>query len=218
MTILKIAGVLIGAYLIGAIPFGYILVWLKNGEDLREMHSGRTGATNTMRVAGFWRGLSTSMLDILKGASTVWIARAIFPEINWIHMLAPVIAILGHNYSVYMIKRRENGELIIGGGAGGAPCLGGAMGLWTPSGLIILCIAATIFYFVGYASITTISVALIAIVIFVIRALLGLSPWVYVGYGILAELLLLWALRPNIRRLIDGTERLHGFRARHSKS
>lgn len=218
MAMLKIAVFLIGAYLIGAIPFGYLFVWIKKGQDIRELHSGRTGATNTMRAAGFWPGLSTSMLDILKAASTVWLARSLFPAITWIHVLAPVVAIVGHNYSVYMIQRRENGEIKIGGGAGGAPCLGGSLGLWTPSGLITLAIGAVIFYFVGYASIATISVAVISIVIFSIRAFLGLSPWVYVGYGVLSELLLLWALRPNIKRLMDGTERLHGFRARQKKS
>lgn len=218
MELLKIAAYLTGAYMIGAIPFGYLFVWLKEGQDIRELHSGRTGATNTMRVAGFWFGLSTSMLDIVKSASTVWIARSLFPENTWVHVLAPIAAIVGHNYSVYMIKRRENGEIIIGGGAGGAPCLGGSLGLWAPSGWITLAIGAVIFYFVGYASIATISVAVISIIIFSIRAFLGLSPWVYVGYGVLSEVLLLWALRPNIKRLMEGTERLHGFRARHKNS
>jgi glycerol-3-phosphate acyltransferase PlsY len=92
--------------------------------------------------------------------------------------------------------------------------VGGAVGLWPPSLLIILPLAAGIWYGVGYASLTTISIALIAIGIFAVRAYMGLSPWIYVLYGVVAELIVLWALRPNIKRLIGGTERLHGWRAR----
>jgi hypothetical protein len=60
------------------------------------------------------------------------------------------------------------------------------------------------------------SVAFFAIIIFAIRALLGVAPWVYVLYGVLAELLLLWALRPNLQKLFAGKERivkqsLHGW-------
>ena len=51
-------------------------------------------------------------------------------------------------------------------------------------------------------------------IIFVIRAAMGFSPWEYAVYGLLAEILLVLALRPNIKRLLNGTERLHGWRAR----
>jgi glycerol-3-phosphate acyltransferase PlsY len=61
------------------------------------------------------------------------------------------------------------------------------------------------------------SAALIAAVVFAIRAALDQSPWQYVAYGILAEILLVWALRPNIRRLIEGNERMIGWRARRQK-
>jgi len=70
-----------------------------------------------------------------------------------------------------------------------------------------------IIYFVGYASITTMSVAVIASIIFAVRAIWFHAPWEYIFYGIIAEGLILWALRPNIRRLINGTERLVGRRS-----
>jgi glycerol-3-phosphate acyltransferase PlsY len=53
-----------------------------------------------------------------------------------------------------------------------------------------------------------------ALVVFAVRAYLGYGPWVFVLYGVLAELILLWALRPNLKRLINGTERLVGPRAK----
>ena len=60
-------------------------------------------------------------------------------------------------------------------------------------------------------------VALIATIIFLVRAVLGLSPWQYVLYGVLAEILLVLALRPNLKRLREGTERLHGWRVKFQK-
>ena len=61
------------------------------------------------------------------------------------------------------------------------------------------------------------SAGVLSILIFGIRAFLGFGPWEYVAFGLLATLLVVWALRPNIRALRAGTERLHGYRARRQK-
>jgi len=74
-----------------------------------------------------------------------------------------------------------------------------------------------IFFGVGYASLATMSVPLIAAIVFAIRVWLDASPWMYVLYCLLAEAILLWALRPNIRSLLKGTERGVGWRARKVK-
>jgi glycerol-3-phosphate acyltransferase PlsY len=89
--------------------------------------------------------------------------------------------------------------------------VGGAFGLWTPSILIVLPLGALVFFSLGYASVTTMSVALFAIIIFAVRAALGIGPWIYVLYGVLAELLLILALLPNIRKLFSGNERVVGI-------
>ena len=218
MNYLTLISLFILAYLIGAIPFGFLLVRLTKGFDIRNVQSGRTGGTNTMRAAGFWAGLSTALLDIAKGAVVVRIAT-LAPEFEnpWLLAIVPIFAILGHNYSVFLISRTPEGKIKIGGGAGGAVCLGGSIGLWWPSGIMIVAIAALIFYFIGYASITTLSIAFFSTVLFSIRAAIGLSPWAYASYGVLALFLLIIALIPNIKSLIEGTERLHGFRTRNSK-
>ncbi len=213
MEILIDASIVLASYLFGAIPFGLIIVRMFTGKDVRTIESGRTGGTNVMRAAGWAAGLLTAILDVLKVAATVWLAAWLTPN-EWFHALAPVAAILGNNYSIFLAKRDEHGRWRLGGGAGGAASLGGALGLWWPSILIILPVGALIWFGVGYASVTTMSVAFMVIVIFVLRAALGLSPWQYVLYGVLAELLLIWALRPNIKRLLGGTERLHGWRAK----
>jgi len=213
MQILISLGVVIFAYLVGSIPFGLVLVKLLTGKDIRSIESGRTGGTNAGRAAGTWVGVLTALLDGLKAASAVWLARALTSS-TWLEVLAPIVAIVGHNYSIFLIEREENGKLHLRGGAGGAPCGGGSVGLWAPSILIIIPLAIGILYFIGYASITTLSIALLSTIIFAIRAALGLSPWEYAIYGLMAEVLLIIALRPNIKRLLEGKERLVGRRAR----
>ena len=210
--------VLIMAYIIGSIPFGMIIVRLRTGQDVRKIQSGRTGGTNAMRAAGFWAGFATAMFDLLKSACTVWLARWIIPDIIWIQVLAPAMAILGHNYSIFLINRDENGKVQFHGGAGGAPSAGGAFALWPPVLLFIVPIAGFVLYFIGYASIATLSAPLITTIIFAILAWMGKLPWEYVVYGILAEILLAWSLRPNLKRLLDGTERVIGLRAKRAKA
>jgi acyl phosphate:glycerol-3-phosphate acyltransferase len=195
-------------YVIGSIPFGLLIVKLKTGKDIREVESGRTGGTNAMRAAGFWAGFGTAMLDILKGAVAVWIAQAI-TDTSWAHMLSAIAPILGHNYSIFLPERDENGKFIrLRGGAGGAPAVGGAMGLWPTSVLIILPLGMLTFFTIGIASITTMAVALFAIIVFAVQASQGNLPWDYVWYGVGAELLLIWALRPNLKKLFAGEERV----------
>lgn len=217
MELLLTVVVIVCSYLLGSIPAGLVIVKLSTGKDIRQVESGRTGGTNAMRAAGIWAGLGTGIFDLLKGAACVWLARWLVPGAIWLEVLAPVLAIIGHNYSIFLVERGENGRIRLRGGAGGAPATGGAFALWPPSVLIIVPIGALILYFVGYASITTMSAGLIATLIFAYRAWVGASPWAYVFYGIAAELVLIWALRPNIRRLLNGTERLVGFRAKRRK-
>lgn len=202
-------GVIVLAYVFGSIPFGLLIVKLKTGKDIRDVESGRTGGTNAMRAAGFWAGFITAMLDILKGAAAVWAAQLVAPGNHWVHVLAPLAAILGHNHSIFLPERDENGKIIrLRGGAGGASSVGGAIGLWPGSVLIILPLGMLTFFTIGIASVTTMAVAFFAIVVFAIRASQGLMPWFDVWYGVGAELLLIWALRPNLKKLFAGQERI----------
>lgn len=213
MPLLQAFVVLLMSYLLGSVPFGWVVVKVATGRDIRGIESGRTGGTNAMRAAGCLAGVFTALFDGAKAFLAVYLARWVFPETSslrvWIEIVAPLMAIMGHNYSIFLLERHESGRLKIRGGAGGAPCFGGALGLWPPIGFFLFPLIALIFLFGGYASITTLSIALIAVVVFAVRALQGLLPWQYVLYGLLAELVLLWALRPNLARLRAGTERRH---------
>ncbi len=152
----------------------------------------------------------TAVFDVLKAAASVWLAQTLTPNV-WIHLLAPIAAVIGHNYSLFLIVHDQDGHIRLGGGAGGAAAGGGAFGLWPPIALFLIPLGLLIWYVTGYASVTTLSIGVLTIIIFGARAALGLGPWEYVIYGFLVEFLLIWALLPNLKRLREGTERRHGL-------
>ncbi|HHY89421.1 MAG TPA: glycerol-3-phosphate acyltransferase [Chloroflexi bacterium] len=201
------------SYLLGSIPFGLVIVKIASGKDIRSVESGRTGGTNAMRAAGFFAGLLTALFDVGKGAATALVVRWLGVDQPIVQVVAAALAIIGHNYSVFLIERTTHGRIRLRGGAGGATALGGSIALWPLSGVIILPLVVITYIFVGYASVTTISIAAFSALVFLVRAALGLSPWEYVLYGIAALGIVLWALRPNLERLRQGTERPVGLRA-----
>ena len=90
------------AYCLGAIPFGYLLVKFKTGTDVRTAGSGNIGATNVMRTTGRGAGILTLILDIAKGYAAVWIAaRLTEGDILWMSVAA-VTVMLGHAYPVFL--------------------------------------------------------------------------------------------------------------------
>lgn len=209
-TLIGIGTVIIG-YILGSIPFGLLIVKMKTGKDIRTIESGRTGGTNAVRAAGFGAGLLTAALDILKGAAAAWLAHTLVPGSSLFQILAPLAAIIGHNYSIFLIERDETGRLRFHGGAGGAPALGGAMGLWLPIFPIVLVAGALLWFTIGIASITTMAIGVVVTIVFAVYSRFGLLDPIYVWYGVIAELLLLWALRPNIKKLLTGKERVVKF-------
>jgi glycerol-3-phosphate acyltransferase PlsY len=202
--------ILAAAYIIGSIPMGFVIVKAISGQDVREVGSGRTGGTNAMRAAGLAAGLLTALLDALKGAAGVWLAQWLLPEETRAMgmVLAGLAAILGHNYSVFLRFK---------GGAGGAPCVGAAMAIWPWSVLIVVPLGLLVLFGIGYASVATLSVAVVTTALFAYRTYAQQAPAEYILYGVGALLLLAWALRPNIRRLLRGEERLIGWRAKRMK-
>lgn len=207
---------LIAAYLLGSIPTGFLIIRATRRRDLTKWHSGRTGGTNAARVGGFWIGLLTAFGDGLKAAAAVWLARWITAGQVWVEVLAGFIAVFGHNNSIFLYERKGEGWRL-GGGAGGASSVGAAFALHYAVGLLAVPIGVILLFVVGYASVATMSIGISVAVMFAIRAAMGSGPWEYVAYGILVELLVLWALRPNIKRLVSGEERVVGLRAMRAR-
>jgi len=205
--------VLIISYLIGSIPIGWIIVKLIKGTDVREHGSGRVGGTNVMRAAGFVAGLLTSCADAGKGILAGFIAATIMPDSIWIKILAVILAVVGQIFSVFLIEKHADGKLVFRGGAGGSTTLGGAIALVPGSWMIIVPLILLVYLGIGYASVTTISIAFFSMVLFGYQAAVGLGPWEFVLYGAVTLVVVLYALRPNLKRLAEGTERAVGLRA-----
>lgn len=95
---------LILAYLLGSIPFGFLIVKLRSGADIRETGSGGTGATNVTRKAGKGAGIVTLLLDALKGVAAVLAARWLTDEAgtSWVVAGAGVLAVIGHCFPVWL--------------------------------------------------------------------------------------------------------------------
>jgi glycerol-3-phosphate acyltransferase PlsY len=216
MTLVLSIGLVVLGYIMGSIPSGMIMVRLTTGRDIRRVGSGRTGGTNAMRAGGYLAGALTGILDVLKSFLAVEICRWLLPGNFWLEIFVGLAAVLGHNYSVFSIDWKETrfGKVpVFHGGAGGAPTLGAATAFWFPSLFIILPIGLAVFILVGYASVTTLVGGLAVIIIFSIRAALGYSSKWYALFGVVTMGLLVLSLRPNIDRLLHGTERVVGLRA-----
>jgi len=195
--------VLIAAYLLGSIPFGYLIVRALEGADVRASGSGGTGATNVSRRAGKWAGVLTLLLDAAKGALAVWLARALTtPDmgINWWVAAAAILAVLGHCFPVWLGFR---------GGKGVATGVGVFLGL-SP---LALAFAAAVFLLVvlttRYVSLGSITAA----------AAFPLSLWLLSIFtrrveafapimtaALACGALIIFMHRANIGRLMSGTE------------
>lgn len=207
MSGVTVLAALVAAYLLGAIPVGFLAVRAFTGKDIRQVGSGRTGTTNALRAGGVKVGIVTALGDLAKGILAVLVARAIagtaYPGL--VEAAAGVAAVVGHNWPVYLGFK---------GGAGTVPSLGAALALWPWCALYLVPLFPLGLYFIGYASLTSLIGAAVIVLTFLVRAVLGLDPhWWYFAYSLFSSALVVWELRPNIKRLREGTERVIGLRA-----
>jgi len=187
------------AYLLGSFPAGYLLGRLR-GINMLEQGSGRTGGTNVLRSAGPVAALVTGVLDVGKGALAVWLASQM-TDYTAVQVLAGAAAILGHNHSIFLQFR---------GGAGVGTSLGALGAIYLPAALGLLVLLLLVIAITRYASIGSLTVITLMPVVLLVLALTGVLSLAYVSYGLLAWALIVYAHRPNIRRLIAGTERRLG--------
>jgi glycerol-3-phosphate acyltransferase PlsY len=94
--------VIVIAYFIGAIPFGFLLVRLTTGKDVRASGSGNIGATNVLRTTGRAAGVATLLLDIAKGFFSVWLAAKMTDDDPWWTSLAALAVMAGHAFPVFL--------------------------------------------------------------------------------------------------------------------
>jgi acyl phosphate:glycerol-3-phosphate acyltransferase len=198
----EIAAVII-AYLIGSIPFGYLIVRRKVGGDIRETGSGGTGATNVSRRAGKAAGVITLVLDALKGSIAVLVARIIVgPSINaeWAIAAAAIATIVGHIFPVWLGFR---------GGKGVATGVGvflilAPVALLCAGVLFVAIVALTRYVSLG----SIIAAATIPLFVWLqavfVEPVADLRP--LLTAAIVGAFLIVFAHRGNIVRLARGTE------------
>lgn len=194
--IIEILAVAIGAYLIGSIPTGYIIVKAFKNEDIRKIGSGSTGATNVKRVMGKKWFFITLLLDAFKGALPVILAAMFaknFTAIGLLPVIAAVAVILGHSKSIF---------LNFTGGKSVASGVGTILALNWQVGLIIAAIWGVITYFSKYVSLG--SIIALAISPFLMYFLDGRLA--YVAYCLLGAIYIIYLHRENIGRLLRGEE------------
>jgi glycerol-3-phosphate acyltransferase PlsY len=215
MPVLLMLVAALASYFVGSIPMGWVWVKLFTGQDVRTIGSGRTGGTNALRAAGRVAGALTSVGDFFKGLAGVWLARWLVPDTlypqfaPWAQALSGLAAVAGHNWSIYIGFK---------GGAGTGPNVGVAAGFYFPTVLALAPLVPITLILTGYASVTSIVIGALIVLFYVLAAVLWSWPWAYAVYGAAAFLLVLWALRPNLQRLMNGTERMVGPRARRRQA
>ena len=195
--------VLLLAYLLGSIPFGYLVVKLRGGGDVRETGSGGTGATNVTRRAGKWAGLLTLALDALKGAAAVLIARLIFDGSDgagWWVAASAFAVVAGHVFPVWLGFR---------GGKGVATGLGAFL-LLAPlallSALPVFVIVVWVTRYVSLGSITAAALIPLAVWILGSRSGADVNMIPTLAAAAAGGALIIFMHRANIRRLMRGEE------------
>jgi acyl phosphate:glycerol-3-phosphate acyltransferase len=202
------------AYLLGAIPFGYLLVKFvfTSGEDIRDVGSGGIGATNVTRRAGKTAGLLTYVFDVAKGVVAVMLMRQVADQDYFWLGAAAVAAIIGHIFPVFLKFR---------GGKGVAVGVGVYLALAPLSVLSTLLLWILIVYFTRYVSLGSI-LATAAVPLWTLLYYGWLMPHDHllalVLVGIFGCALIVAKHHENIARLINGTESKIGQRIGNSQT
>jgi glycerol-3-phosphate acyltransferase PlsY len=189
--------VLLG-YVLGSIPFGYLLVRARSGGDVRAMGSGNIGATNVARTAGMSTGVATLLLDAGKGYFAVWLAGHFSGGNIRIMMYAGLAAILGHVFPVW---------LKFSGGKGVATALGVFLMISWAAVAAAVAIFAIVVLFWRYVSLASVSAAAaLPLLVYLLYAPGHAPPAAVTAGTLLVAALVIVKHRENIERLMAGTE------------
>jgi acyl phosphate:glycerol-3-phosphate acyltransferase len=182
------------AYLLGSIPFGYLMVKWRTGADIRASGSGNTGATNVLRTTGAAAGVATLVLDIAKGYAAVWIADWVSSGNPFWMSLAALAVMAGHTFPIFLGFR---------GGKAVASFLGAFLRLAPLPTIAILVVFVGVVAWTRHISLGSIVAA----------GTLPLALWLILKpsipvllASIAAAALIIYRHKANILRLHEGTE------------
>lgn len=200
MILVKILISAVIAYIIGSIPTGYIIVKTFTGQDIRQVGSGSTGATNVKRVMGKKWFFIVMLLDALKGAVPVLIAKFL-PSLQIASLklagitavVAAIFVLIGHSKSIFL------------GFTGGKSVASGVGTILALAPLVGICIAVVwgiITYISRYVSLgSIIALACSPIIMYLFK-----QPLAYIIYCVIGAVYVIYLHRENIKRLIAGNE------------
>jgi glycerol-3-phosphate acyltransferase PlsY len=186
------------AYLVGAIPTGYLLFKLSEKKDIREFGSRNTGATNVMRLKGWKYAVPVAMFDVLKGFLPAFLAVKLFRDLQ-LALIASFLAVLGHCFPVYIRFR---------GGKGVAATIGAFAAVAFRPFLL----SAGVFIFVVVLSRYVSLGSILAVLTFPAFTFLFRGRIEAVIWGIAIAALIIVKHSANIGRLLKGRERKFGER------
>lgn len=185
-------------YLLGSIPFGYLLVRATGGGDIRYKGSGNIGATNVARTSGWSVGVITLLLDAAKGYFAVWLTGHLSAGNIRVMMFAGFAAIIGHVFPVW---------LKFEGGKGVATALGVFLAICWPAAAAAVLLFLLIAVFWRYVSLASISAsAALPLFVYLLYAPGHAPPTAVSASTLLAAALVIVKHRDNIERLLAGTE------------
>jgi glycerol-3-phosphate acyltransferase PlsY len=189
----RFAEIVVGGYLLGSCPWGYWLVRIFRGEDVRKVGSGNIGGSNVWRTYGSWLGLPVILADLLKGFVPAFVG--VHEVSHLCGILAGAAAMLGHWRPLFL--RFERGGKMVATGAGAFF----ALAFWAI--LITAVVWLTTFLVTKYASVASI---LASIVLPVAAVLVRISRTSVVVFAVIAAAAVVFLHRGNVRRLRSGTE------------
>ena len=193
---------LIGAYLCGSVPTGYLLGRYLKGIDIREYGSGSTGATNVLRTIGKTAAIAVLLLDALKGASAVALIKGFYlfsPELlpidwqPWLVTAAALAAILGHSRSIWI------------NWTGGKSVATGLGVLLVMNPVVALAALGTFGVVLALSRIVSLG-SIVAAIAVNVCLVASKQPLPYLLFGGVAGIYVIWRHRSNIERLLTGTE------------
>lgn len=187
------------SYLLGSIPFGFLLVKFTIGEDIRTSGSGNIGATNVSRISMIL-GFITLLLDACKGSAAVFLALLVFPAQSYLPAYAAFFVVLGHIFPVWLKFR---------GGKGVATSMGAFLLLAPKAVLIVIAIFMLLVVLFRYISLAS----MIAVMLFPMLVwMFHTSGAVLVFAAVMTAALVLLKHRTNMQRLATGTEPRFSFK------
>ncbi len=202
ITILILIAVALVSYLIGAIPWGY-LIGKRNGVDIRKLGSKNIGATNVTRVIGKWSGRLCFLLDFLKGFIPVLVVTVLLDKeiLSIAQIIAALSAVLGHMFPVYLWFH----------GGKGISTTGGVILALAPYSFGVAGIVWVAVYLLSrYVSLASIAAATVmpicASLIFWLKPDLYPHSWFGIGFLYFISAMAILKHSGNIKRLLNGTE------------